>query len=443
MGNMEPVSQEVEGPLQLVAGEVPAALGGQFLRVGPNPRVNQYGNKKYHEFEGDGMIHSVHFDGGRATYRNRFVQTKRMKLENEKGRPLKQFEKVDSEGYLGTANTALVYHAKKLMALYEVDKPHVISLPQLETVGTWTGGGAYTHNFTAHPKVCPDTQELVFFGYDMMQPLVRYGVADKSGKLLQSFEFPTRGGKPVMMHDMAITPNYSLLLEFPLYFEMSAALKGNMPYVHDLSKPSQFGLVPRHATGPDQIRWFSGKSAMTFHIVNAWEDGDQVVLVGCRQEQFSFEYGKSLPSVLYEWAFDLKDGITTERQLHDLHIEFPVMHPHFVGKRNRYTWAAVFAGPGYPFHSISGCVKYDLTSGQHIRHEYLDGRWGGEPVFAPTGPEEDDGYLLTYTYNPKEKVSELYIVNAKTMDAKPVAILRTPQRVPFGFHGTWVPNSEM
>lgn len=446
MGNMEPVSKEIEGHLELVFGSLPKALEGQFLRIGPNPALEQFGNARYHEFEGDGMVHSVSLEGGRGRYSNRYVRTKRFEQEQQRGKPLQMFEKFSADGYLGAANTAIVYHAKKLLALYEVDKPYVMSVPELETVGLWTAGGGLNHNVTAHPKVCPDTEELIFFGYDVTNPIVRYSVADKEGKLLRSFEIPTRGGKPVMMHDMAITSKYSILMEFPFFFERAAAMKGNMPYAHDPNMPTQFGILPRHATGPAEIRWFAAKSANMFHCVNAWEDGDVIHLVGCPQEKFSFEQGeahKSSRSVLYEWIFDLQDGTTTERQLHDLFVEFPVVHPKLLGKRNRYTWTAVFLDGGYAFHSIPGCVKYDLVTGKHIRHDFLDGRWGGEAVFAPVGPAEDDGYLLTYTWNPKDKVSELYIVDAKTMDPNPVAILRTPQRVPFGFHGAWVSKNDL
>eukprot|EP00931_Biecheleriopsis_adriatica_P054420 TRINITY_DN32016_c0_g1_i1.p1 TRINITY_DN32016_c0_g1~~TRINITY_DN32016_c0_g1_i1.p1 ORF type:complete len:564 (+),score=82.81 TRINITY_DN32016_c0_g1_i1:191-1693(+) len=447
MGNMEPVSEEVEGPLTTVHGQLPKNLDGFFIRTGPNPATSQYGNPKYHEFEGDGMLHAVEVATGTGRYMNRFVRTSRQSLEKEKGRPLKQHEKMASDGsYFGTANTALVYHAKQLLALYEVDRPYVISVPKLETLGQLTCEEALPRSVTAHPKVCPDTGELIYFGYAMMEPKVNYGVLDKNGKLLCSFELPTQGGKPVMMHDMAITQKFSVLLEFPLYFDMARAMQGKMPYVHDVASPSRFGIMPRHAKSADEIRWFTGKTAMSFHIANAWETGDMIRLIGCPQAKFSFDYGESTPSLLHEWVFDLSTGSTSERQLDgETHVEFPVINQSKVGKQSRYIWAAVFAGPGMPFHSICGCVKYDLMTGKRTRHDFMAGRWGGECVFAPTtdGTQEDDGYLLTYTYNPQDSTTELYVVDARTMDANPVAILKTPQRVPFGFHATWLSRSEM
>jgi len=182
---------------------------------------------------------------------------------------------------------------------------------------------------------------------------------------------------------------------------------------------------------------------MSFHIANAWEEGDTIKLVGCPQEKFSFAYGDSSPSVLYEWTFHLNTGKTEERQLDDVHVEFPVVNPRVVGRKGRYVWCAVFAGTGHPFHSICGCIKYDLQRGTHLRHNFVGNRWGGESVFASAGDAEDVGYLLTYTFNPEDNTTELYIVDAKTMDPNPIAILRTPQRVPFGFHGIWIPRDEL
>jgi len=338
-----------------------------------------------------------------------------------------------------------VVHARQLLALFEADRPYVISAPGLETLGQAAFGGSPVHNVTAHPKVCPETGELVFFGYDLQAPVVHYSVADRDGRLLRTLDFPTRGGKPVMMHDMAITKNYSILLEFPLYFELKRAMKGDkMPYVHDTSSPSHFAVLPRHATSVEEARWFQGASAMAFHIANAWEEGNTVKLVGCPAERFSFKYGEATPSRLCEWTFDLDTGRTTERQLDSTHVEFPVIHPQRTGAPNRYVWAAIFAGPGAPFHSICGCIKFDLQTGRSLRHDFVGGRWGGECVFAPRGGggAEDDGYLLTYTYNPSDSSTELYVVDAATMAQEPVAVARTPQRVPFGFHGIWLPRAD-
>eukprot|EP00933_Yihiella_yeosuensis_P059829 TRINITY_DN6153_c3_g1_i1.p1 TRINITY_DN6153_c3_g1~~TRINITY_DN6153_c3_g1_i1.p1 ORF type:complete len:499 (+),score=64.25 TRINITY_DN6153_c3_g1_i1:34-1497(+) len=445
-GNLEPVQEEVAGlPLKLIFGALPSDLDGKFVRNGPNPFLNRYDGKPYHEFEGDGMIHSVGIQNGKAIYTNRWIRTKRFEMDREKGKRSRSMDYMGSDGVsLGSANTSLVYHAKQLLALYETDRPYVISAPSLETLGQLTYGGHLHHGMTAHPKVCPETGEMMFFGYSLMEPKVTYGVANPQGERTCTLEVPTRGGRPVMMHDMAITKHYSILLEFPLYFDMQLAMKGTMPFIHDGNLPSMFGIMPRHAKSADEIKWFSADTAMAFHIANAWEEDDTVKIVGCPAKSFSFEYAKSSPSRLYEWSFDLRTGKTVEKELDSTHVEFPVVHPSLVGSPNRYIFAARFTGGAPPFFSIDGCVKYDLKSGSMVHHSFLDGRWGGECVFVPraSATEEDDGYLLTYTFNPKKAATELYILDAKAFAAEPIAILETPKRIPFGFHGLWLSRSE-
>eukprot|EP00928_Gymnodinium_smaydae_P007440 TRINITY_DN12670_c0_g2_i3.p1 TRINITY_DN12670_c0_g2~~TRINITY_DN12670_c0_g2_i3.p1 ORF type:complete len:508 (-),score=54.16 TRINITY_DN12670_c0_g2_i3:128-1609(-) len=444
-GNLEPVQQEVDGPLVPVLGSLPADLNGKFVRNGPNPYLSRFG-KPYHEFEGDAMMHAVDLQNGIGSYSNRWVQTKRLAMDKKKGKLSRAMEYMGRDGVsMGTANTAFVYHAKQLLALYETDRPYVISAPSLETIGPLTQGNALDHNMTAHPKVCPKTGELVYFGYSLMEPKIMYGVADAQGSRTCRLEVPTRGNRPVMMHDMAITEHYSILMEFPLYFDMSLAVKGAMPFVLDRSCPAMFGILPRHANSVDQIRWFKGKLAMMFHCANAWEEGSKVKLIGCPAAEFSFDYQKSSASRLYEWVFDMDTGLTQERELDDTWVEFPIIHPQYLGSRNRFIFASRFTGGSPPFHSIDGCVKYDVETGKMLRHNFLDGRWGGECVFVPraAAQSEDDGYLLTYTYNPKDSSTELYVIDARTMAPTPLAVLRTPQRVPFGFHGIWLSRKDV
>jgi len=204
-GNLEPVTTETSGPLTVLQGALPADLDGQFIRNGPNPVLERYG-RPYHEFEGDAMLHAVNIRNGVADYQNKWVTTQRLEKDREAGKPGRATDYFGSDGIsLGAANTALVFHAKQLLALYETDRPYIISCPSLETVGQLTYGGSLDHNMTAHPKVCPNTGELIFFGYSLLEPKVVYGVASSEGQRICRLEVPTCGGRPCMMHDMAIT----------------------------------------------------------------------------------------------------------------------------------------------------------------------------------------------------------------------------------------------
>ena len=130
-GNYEPVFEEVEAVDLEVIGEIPKDLSGHFLRIGPNPYFVP-DMDRYHIFDGDGMIHSVAFSGGQATYRNKFIDSKGLQEEREKGEwiypGLNLFGDVIARGEMpkskNTGNTAMVFHQGKLFGLMEGGTPY-------------------------------------------------------------------------------------------------------------------------------------------------------------------------------------------------------------------------------------------------------------------------------------------------------------------------------
>lgn len=126
-GNFAPVSREITADSLTVVGEIPANLTGMFLRNGPNPQFSPKG--QYHWFDGDGMIHGVEIKDGIASYRNRYVQTRGYQLEKEANKPLWTglLEPPQMDNPYGVsknpANTALVYHSGRLLALWEGVNP--------------------------------------------------------------------------------------------------------------------------------------------------------------------------------------------------------------------------------------------------------------------------------------------------------------------------------
>ncbi|XP_027357106.1 carotenoid 9,10(9',10')-cleavage dioxygenase 1 isoform X3 [Abrus precatorius] len=178
-GNFSPVPDETPPTMDLpVKGYLPDCLNGEFVRVGPNPKFAPVAG--YHWFDGDGMIHGLRIKDGKATYVSRFVRTSRLKQEEYFGGS--KFMKIgDLKGLFGllmvnihmlrikwkvldvsygtsTANTALVYHHGKLLALSEADKPYAIKVFEdgdLQTLGILDYDKRLGHSFTAHPKVDP------------------------------------------------------------------------------------------------------------------------------------------------------------------------------------------------------------------------------------------------------------------------------------------------
>ena len=69
-GPYAPVHEEIVArDLVITHGEIPKDLAGTFVRNGANPKMAPKG--RYHWFDGDGMLHAIAFENGKASYRNR------------------------------------------------------------------------------------------------------------------------------------------------------------------------------------------------------------------------------------------------------------------------------------------------------------------------------------------------------------------------------------
>ncbi|MDF5712257.1 MAG: carotenoid oxygenase family protein [Nostoc sp. S4] len=443
--NFAPIRKEITTDKLLVIGELPPDLSGMFVRNGPNPQWPPIG--EYHWFDGDGMLHGVQISNGVAAYRNRYVQTATWKKEREAGKAiwtgLLEPVQMDIGGYKSTANTALVWHAGQMLALNEGCSPHAIKLPELDTIGEYTYNGKLISKFTAHPKVDPVTGEMIFFGYSFVTPpYLQYSVVSAQGELLWTVPIDLPIG--VMMHDFAITENYTIFMDLPLTFNAQRAQRGEPVMMFERDRPSRFGIVPRHGNNSN-IRWFESPACYVFHTLNAYEEKDEVVLIACRMSSTSvLSSNNSQPDPdadiprLYRWRFNLRTGTVREEMLDDVTSEFPRINENLVGRQNRYGYTNKMANSPLPL--FEGIIKYDLSNGKSQIHEYGEGRYGGEAVFAPRpgATAEDDGWLVTFVHDENSNTSELVVVNAQDVTAEPVARVIIPQRVPYGFHGAWV-----
>ncbi|HYX17831.1 MAG TPA: carotenoid oxygenase family protein [Nostoc sp.] len=445
--NFAPVREEITTDKLPVIGELPLDLSGMFVRNGPNPQWKPIG--EYHWFDGDGMLHGVQISNGVATYRNRYVQTAGWKKERVAGKALwsglLEPPRMDNPhgGYKNTANTALVWHAGQMLALNEGGKPHGIKLPDLDTIGEYNYNGKLVSAFTAHPKVDAVTGEMMFFGYSFFAPpYLQYSVVSAQGELLWTVPIDLPMG--VMMHDFAITENYTIFMDLPLTFNPQRAQRGEPVIMFERDRSSRFGIVARHGNNSN-IRWFESPSCYVFHTLNAYEEGDEVVLIACRMSSTTVLISSdsqpdpeaNIPR-LYRWRFNLSTGTVREEMLDDVASEFPRVNENLLGRPNRYGYTNKAANNPLPL--FEGIIKYDFSSGKSQTHEFGKGRYSGEAVFAPRpgATAEDDGWLMTFVHDEGSDTSELVVVNAQDMTAEPVARVIIPQRVPYGFHGTWV-----
>lgn len=456
--NFAPIRTECSVDDLPIIGELPADLNGLLVRNGPNPQFPPLG--RYHWFDGDGMLHGVQLQNGKASYRNRYVRTMGFNVEQQAGHALwgGLLEPTPADNPYGpsknAANTALVWHHDRLLALWEGGEPYEITVPQLETIGPYSFNSKLTSAFTAHPKVDPVTGEMLCFGYSLFHPpYLQYSVVSPAGELLRTVPIDLPIG--VMMHDFAITEHYTIFMDLPLEFHLEQMQQGKPPLVFRPDRPSRFGILPRHGDN-SSIRWFEAPSCYIFHTLNAYESGDEIVLVACRTGRTQVLggssdtniHGENLPidetsPFLHRWRFNLTTGTVYEERLSDYSGEFPRINEQYLGRENRYGYIAKAASGDMP--RFDGFVKYDRQIGSTQVHEFGAGRYGGEGVFVPRSgaTAEDQGWLLTFVYDQGTDTSELIVVNAQDMATEPVARILMPQRVPYGFHGIWIPGAPL
>ncbi len=429
-GNYAPVLTEVTALDLPIEGAVPPELRGRYMRNGPNPRTGQ----SPHWFVGDGMLHGVELHDGTAVwYRNRWVRTRAFLEDTLTARP-------DGERDLtvGRANTHVIAHAGRIFALVESSFPTEVTR-ELKTVGWFDFGGRLTTAMTAHPKLCPRTGELHFFGYGYLPPFLTYHRADAGGQLVQSEVIEVPG--PTMIHDFAITDRHVVFMDLPVVFDFDLALAGSMPYRWCDRYGARLGVMPRGGT-PTDVRWFEIAPCYVFHPLNAFEEDTAVVVDVVRYPEL-WRQGASTfaQAYLHRWRIDLVSGRVGEQSLDDRAIEFPRCDERRTGLPNRYGYA-VYTERGADENTGTSLIKYDLRSGAAAIHEFGPGRIPGEAVFVPasTRSGEDEGWVMAYVYNATRDGSDLVILDAASFSAGAVATVPLPQRVPFGFHGSWIPD---
>lgn len=449
-GSYAPVHQEITARELDVIGEIPRDLSGVFVRNGPNPQDMPTG--MHHWFDGDGMLHAIHIENGNATYRNRYIRTP------ELGQSQGSIFEPNSGHYRDTANTDIVCHNGELMALWYISgQPVRLDPVTLETIRSEDFGGALPGNVSAHSKVDPNTGEFIWFDYALYEPHYTYGVVDRSGTMRHITTIDLPG--PRLPHDMAITENYSILMDLPIVFT-DAGMKHKVWHIHQDEKlPTRFGVIPRHGDG-SSIRWFTFPPCYIYHVVNAWEEGDEVVMMACRMVDNGLPMDPdlgpyaamsnvlSLRANLWEWRMNMKTGAMQERQIDDTMAEFPVVNLGMTGRKSRYSYHGAIAD--VPLQAFDGLIKYDLERGTHQRHDFGPNRYGCEPAFAPRDGAkndgargEDDGYVISFVSDSVNGTSEALILDAQNVSDAPLARIQLPQRVPQGFHATWVTQAEL
>ena len=412
--------------------------------------------------DGDGMLHKTRIKDGNVSYQNRYVETYGLKEERLHGKRLWTgfFEKPDPKArqspkggsiYKNSSNTSVVFQANRLLSMYEGALPHRIRADDLETEELHDFEGSWEGPFVAHPKVDQKTGEMMFVSAHLPTGNYRYGVVDAQGKVSFSCNLDVQSRS--LMHDMAVTENYSIIFDLPYNFDLKRMEKGIHPLGFDHELPSRFGVIPRH--GGD-VQWFEAPPSYIFHTLNAYEDGDQIVMLAPRLEKtnwlnrtkaFGLEEGEiaggDWAGQLTEWRFDLHTGKVSEMPHDDTFVDFPQLPLDLVGQKSRYAYACrLYDQGGMDPVLFDGLIKYDHVKGTSEFTSFGNERYGHEvaAVPCPGAKEEDDCLLITYVHDEFNSQSELVMYHAQDLKGGPIARVILPQRVPYGFHGTWVPS---
>jgi carotenoid cleavage dioxygenase-like enzyme len=451
--------------LVVTQGQIPADLDGIYLRNTENPVHPSIG--MYHPFDGDGMIHQIAFSNGRASYRNRFVNTDGLRAEQETHESLwtgfydlaSNSKREDGWGARGRMKDAsstdvIVHNGIALTSFWQCGDVYQLDPRTLADMGkaSWVIDFPCPTGVSAHTKLDEHTGELLIFGYSAESPYLHYGVVNANGELVHAIDVPLPG--PRLPHDMAFSEHYAIFADLPMFWDPELLAQGfHAPKYYDNLR-TRFAVVPRRGTTAD-ITWFEADPTYVLHWINAFEDGDEVVVDGFFQhspapaKQPGATRNQSLYRTIdvnqlqarpHRWRFNLVTGATREESLSDRVMEFGMINPAIAGVPYRYSYNMTGA-PGW--FLFDGLVKHDLVTGHEERYAFGEGVFGSETPFAPrpNATSEDDGYLLTFTTDMAGDCSNCLIFDAQSLSDGPIATIRLPERISSGTHSCWTPSS--
>lgn len=454
------LEQETAGPAPLpVHGRLPANLDGTLYRIGPG-RSDVYGERMRHWFDGDGMVHAVRLGSGAASYQNRFVATRGKQEEDAAGKrihgsfgtrpaggPLARYR---NRGGKNPANTNVLVHGGKLLALCEGGLPHRLDPATLATLGEDDLGGMLgpEDTFTAHPKLNRATGDMwgygVAFGREASLSLYRVPAAGPGCKVA-TVRLPFAS----FVHDFALTSEHIVLVVSPLALPALpfGVLLGQKSFADSLRWRPELGTrVALIDCRTFEVRWTTTDPFLMYHVANAWEAGAEVVVDVCAypdagsMDLFRGVMAGVAPSIQRPRLTRLRIGRAGGVKVSTpgpAQIEFPRV----AGRTNGAEHTRIYGvgwGEGEAFLGVPHAV--DLPRGRVERARLAPGELAGEcvPVTKAGGSSESDVWLLTMVLDSARRRTELRVYDGGDLAAPPVATVPLPHVVPFGFHGNWV-----
>ncbi|CAN6217312.1 unnamed protein product [Urochloa humidicola] len=512
--NFAPVDEIGESiKIYQIEGAIPEDFPeGVYIRNGSNPlfgalhsTASIFGQSREIWVEGEGMLHALYFTKNSSgswsvSYANRYVQSETLRLERARQKPCflpaiegdstaiiaayifnyLRFGKVNKD----ISNTNVFEHAGRVFAVAENHLPQEIYIDNLDTGNTWDIGGEWDRPFTAHPKVAPGTGELVTFGTDAKRPYLAIGVVSADGTKLKH-KVDLNMDRCTLCHDIGVTLKYNIIMDVPLTISIDRLIKGGHLIQFEKESYARIGVMPRYGDA-DSVIWFKVEPFCMFHLINCFEEGDEVVVQGLRSQDSlipgpRFALNKSDSKIsepeeddnsmkhgtgnefffrLYQWRFNLKTKTASGDFLSGTEdsLEFPMINNMYTGLRHSYAYAQVVnsltsssgncekVNPKY-----GGFAKFFLDKGNNteisgLSHRRMQYHWLGKDqfcsgaAFVPRvgGSREDDGWIISFVHNEETNTSQVHIIDAQRFEDAPVATITMPKRVPYGFHGTFI-----
>ncbi len=450
-----------------LTGELPDWLGGSLLRTGPakfevgGTAAEGGGQRMRHWFDGLAMLHRFTIDAGRVSYGNRFLESRSYRSARDRGRIVygefatdpcrslfKRVQTLFSQSALpDNANVNLTRLGERFVAMTETPLPVQFDPHTLRAAGVhpFKAPGQLT---TAHPHADRATGGMLNYAAKLgVRSSYRFFAVDPSergphpSRVRVIASLPVK--EPAYMHSFGLTERWLVLAEFPFVVNPLALALSGRPYIENYRwKPelgTRFTLVDR-ATGR-ATAGFQTDPCFAFHHVNAYEDGDDVVVdlcitpdAGIVQDLYldRLRAGKPVtPATLTRFRLGLADRSVRREQLADEAIELPRINYERCNERPyRYVWGVGSISDRW----LGRILKMD-TAGDATRCWSHPGCYPGEPVFVarPDAEHEDDGVLLSVVLDADAGASFLLVLDAA--DLSELARAQAPHHIPFGFHG--------
>ncbi|WJX35791.1 hypothetical protein P8452_23739 [Trifolium repens] len=497
--NFAPVEELGEAILvTCIQGRIPSDFPeGVYIRNGPNPlfgglkSTNSIFGKSSHIWvEGEGMLHALYFQKSingswKIHYNNKYVETETYNIEKQRNKPLflpaiEGNSMAILSAYLfnwlrsGKANkyisnTNVFEHSGKFYSIAESHMPQEIDILSLKTLKNWDLNADWNRPFTSHPKKAPITGELVTLGVEPIKPFAVVGIISADGKKLVH-KVDIKLNRCSLCHDIGVTQRYNVIMDFPLTIDLNRLLRGGQLIKYDKNDYARIGVMPRYGDA-NSVKWFEVEPNCTFHIINSFEDGNEIVVRGCRSlDSLIHEPDPSSKefdwlSRCYEWRLNMQTGEVKEKDSCGnkvVYMDFPMINEKYVGIKHKYAYTQIvdpiassttqdvpkYGGLAklYFEESCEGLSMSKREKDEAIRMEYHMFEKntfcnGAAFVARDEGVEEDDGWIVTFVHNEDTNTSQVHIIDTKDFCGGTVAKIEMPCRVPYGFHGAFMPIS--